>query len=301
MRKDNLWRRALSPAVFMAAAMALAILAAALRPAEERAPAAPAPPPPPAAEEQPPEEARPEVPQVSIEVNIPATEMTLYEGGNPLFRRRIAIGSGVYPTPEQESAIRRIEWNPWWYPPPDAPWARGAKPEPPGPGNPLGLVKMPLSDAIMFHGTNKDWSVGHPASHGCMRMHNREVTAIAWYLQERFSEKADPALLELYRRNRGTTYPVTLTTPVPVRLSYRPVVARDDVIAFYPDHYHRVAGRQKAAVVMALLRGGYELSVFDDAALARVAKEWPSGREVPLSELLHNAPRTAFSPAPGCD
>lgn len=288
----------------MAAAMALAALAAALRPAAPppAGGAAPAPPPPAAADEAAPAKAaEPEFPPVSIEVNIPATEMTLYEGGNPLFRRRIAIGSGVYPTPEQESAIKRIEWNPWWYPPPDAPWAKGAKPEPPGPGNPLGLVKMPLSDAIMFHGTNKDWSVGHPASHGCMRMHNRDVTAIAWYLQERFSEKRDPALLDLYRKNRGTTYPVVLTMPVPVRLSYRPVVARDDVVAFYPDHYRRVAGKQKAAVITALVRSGYELSVFDDAALASIAKEWPLNREVSLFELLHGAPRRALSAAPACD
>lgn len=288
----------------MAVAMALALLAAALRPSGEPPPEQAVPPPSPpaaAAGAASGEAAAPEVPLVSIEVNIPATEMTLYEGGNPLFRRKIAIGSGVYPTPEQESAIKRIEWNPWWYPPPDAPWAKGAKPEPPGPGNPLGLVKMPLSDAIMFHGTNKDWSVGHPASHGCMRMHNRDVTAIAWYLQERFSEKTDPALLELYRKNRGTTYPVVLATHVPVRLSYRPVVARDDVIAFYPDHYRRVAGKQKAAVITALIRGGYELSVFDDAALANVAKEWPSGREVPLAELLHGAPNRGLSVAPFCD
>jgi len=61
-------------------------------------------------------------PKVYIEVNIPATELTVYENGHPLFKRRVAIGQGVYPTPEQESYITKIEWNPWWYPP-ESDWA----------------------------------------------------------------------------------------------------------------------------------------------------------------------------------
>ncbi len=241
------------------------------------------------------------VTEVEIEVNIPATEMTLFEGGAPLFRRRVAIGQGVYPTPEQESAIKRIEWNPWWFPPPEASWAKGAKPTPPGPGNPLGLVKMPLSSEILFHGTNKDWSVGRPASHGCMRMHNSDVSELAWYLQERFSEKRDPALRELYAKNRGTTYRVELTTQIPVRLFYRPVMARNDVLTFYPDHYNRVAGRKKAAIITELIRAGFDISNMDDAVVDGLATSWPTGTQVPIERIVMERHPPELHEAASCE
>lgn len=243
----------------------------------------------------------PPIPEVEIEVNIPATELTLFEGGSPLFRRSVAIGQGVYPTPVQESLIKRIEWNPWWFPPPNSAWAKGETPKAPGPGNPLGLVKMPLSDEILFHGTNKDSSVGHPASHGCMRMHNRDVTELAWYLQQRFSEKKDPALRELYAKNRTTTYRVELATPVPVRLIYRPVLVRNDFITFYPDHYQRVTGKRKAAIITEILRAGYDIEALDDEVLERLADTWPVGNKVQISELLRKRSMSYISEASICE
>jgi hypothetical protein len=235
-----------------------------------------------------PQEAGPEVdptPDVFIQVNIPATELTLYEDGVPLFRRRIAIGQGIYPTPQQVSEINRIEWNPWWYPP-DAPWAANDKPTPPGPRNPLGVVKMPLSQEILFHGTNAAWSVGRPASHGCMRMHNRDARELAWYLQERFSEKRDPALREEYRKYRWKTFKVILDKPVPVELVYRPVVARDGLLSFHRDHYNRVAGGRKAAIVTELMRAGYEIDGMDDEKIEGLSREWPVGKEGLIRKLM---------------
>lgn len=246
-------------------------------------------------------EETPQIEEVFIEVNIPATEMTLFEGGAPLFKRKVAIGQGVYPTPVQESFIKRIEWNPWWYPPPDAPWAKGAKPTPPGPGNPLGLVKIPLSAEILFHGTNKDWSVGHPASHGCMRMHNRDVTELAWFLQERFSEKRDPALREIYAKNHGTTYNVQLSSQVPVRIVYRPVSAQADFLMFYPDHYHRVTANKKGAIITELLRAGYDISVFDESVIDGLAKAWPIGAEISIKDLQIERPAPDFSAEASCE
>ncbi|MFA5812160.1 MAG: L,D-transpeptidase [bacterium] len=288
-----------APAAAMIAAMIAAAVTAATIP---HAPPAEKPVTAPAPAAQP--EAKPEEApstDVSIEVNIPATELTLFEGGGPLFRRKVAIGQGVYPTPEQESFIKRVEWNPWWFPPPNAPWARGAKPTPPGPGNPLGMVKMPLSEEILFHGTNKEWSVGRAASHGCMRMLNRDATELAWYLQERFSEKRDPALRDLYAKNRGTTYRVELTTPVPVTIVYRPVLARNDLLTFYPDHYNRVAGRHKAAIITELLRAGYEIDGLDEVLVDRLAGSWPQGVEVPIEKLMRMRPPPDLSEAAICD
>jgi lipoprotein-anchoring transpeptidase ErfK/SrfK len=47
---------------------------------------------------------------------------------------------------------------------------------PPGPSNPLGTRALNLdASGIRIHGTTQDWSIGHAASHGCMRMHRWDV------------------------------------------------------------------------------------------------------------------------------
>jgi lipoprotein-anchoring transpeptidase ErfK/SrfK len=83
----------------------------------------------------------------------------------------VATGQSVYPTPLGTWHIV-VKWrNPWWYPPNSA-WARGEKPVPPGPGNPLGTRWMGLSaSGVGIHGTPDDSSIGYSASHGCIRMH----------------------------------------------------------------------------------------------------------------------------------
>ena len=89
------------------------------------------------------------------------------------FVRRFVIATGqpIYPTPIGSFKIVVMERNPWWYPPADAPWAQGATPIPPGPGNPLGTRWMGLSaPGVGIHGTPDPASLGYSASHGCIRM-----------------------------------------------------------------------------------------------------------------------------------
>jgi lipoprotein-anchoring transpeptidase ErfK/SrfK len=95
----------------------------------------------------------------------------LYKGMKPWRVFGVATGQSSYPTPLGHFHIE-VKWeNPWWYPP-DSPWAAGAKPVPPGPGNPLGTRWMGLdADGIGIHGTPDDASIGYSASHGCIRMH----------------------------------------------------------------------------------------------------------------------------------
>jgi len=82
----------------------------------------------------------------------------------------IATGMAAYPTPTGNFRIATKQRNPWWYPP-AADWAKGAKPVPPGPGNPLGTRWMGLNvGAVGIHGTPDAASIGYSASHGCIRM-----------------------------------------------------------------------------------------------------------------------------------
>ena len=100
-----------------------------------------------------------------------ATELRYYEGTKLVRTVGVATGQAIYPTPTGTFSIVDMQLNPWWRPP-DSPWARGEKPIPPGPGNPLGTRWMGLSaPGVGIHGTPDDASIGYSASHGCIRMH----------------------------------------------------------------------------------------------------------------------------------
>jgi lipoprotein-anchoring transpeptidase ErfK/SrfK len=84
---------------------------------------------------------------------------------------RVATGQSTYPTPLGRFTIQ-VKWrNPWWYPP-NSRWAKGQKPIPPGPNNPLGTRWMGLSaPGVGIHGTPNPASIGYSVSHGCIRMY----------------------------------------------------------------------------------------------------------------------------------
>jgi lipoprotein-anchoring transpeptidase ErfK/SrfK len=100
-----------------------------------------------------------------------ANELRYYEGARLVRKFGVATGQSVYPTPTGMFSIVDMQLNPWWLPP-DSAWAKGLKPIPPGPGNPLGTRWMGLSaPGVGIHGTPDDASIGYSASHGCIRMH----------------------------------------------------------------------------------------------------------------------------------
>ena len=98
-------------------------------------------------------------------------ELRLYDGAKLVRTFGVATGQSIYPTPLGTWHIVDMQLNPWWRPP-DSSWAKGLKPIPPGPGNPLGTRWMGLDAAgVGIHGTPDDASIGYSASHGCIRMH----------------------------------------------------------------------------------------------------------------------------------
>jgi lipoprotein-anchoring transpeptidase ErfK/SrfK len=100
-----------------------------------------------------------------------ANELRYYVGAKLVRTFNVATGQSVYPTPIGTFSIVDMQRNPWWRPP-DSPWAKGLKPIPPGPGNPLGTRWMGLTaPGVGIHGTPDDASIGYSASHGCIRMH----------------------------------------------------------------------------------------------------------------------------------
>ena len=99
-----------------------------------------------------------------------SNRLHLYNGDTLVRDFSVATGQSAYPTPDGQWSIVTMQRDPWWIPP-HSPWAVGAKPIPPGPGNPLGTRWMGLSAAgVGIHGTPDAASIGYSASHGCIRM-----------------------------------------------------------------------------------------------------------------------------------
>jgi lipoprotein-anchoring transpeptidase ErfK/SrfK len=99
-----------------------------------------------------------------------SNDLHLYNGTSPWRTFPVATGQSIYPTPLGSWHIVDLQRDPWWRPP-DSAWAKGLKPIPPGPGNPLGTRWMGLDAAgVGMHGTPDAASIGYSASHGCIRM-----------------------------------------------------------------------------------------------------------------------------------
>jgi lipoprotein-anchoring transpeptidase ErfK/SrfK len=118
------------------------------------------------------------VPQVTadsfaetIVINRSLNRLYLYDGMKLTRTFSVATGQSIYPTPRGNWHIV-VKWkNPWWYPPVQDEWAKGLKPVPPGPKNPLGTRWMGLdAPGVGIHGTDEPGSIGYSASHGCIRM-----------------------------------------------------------------------------------------------------------------------------------
>jgi L,D-transpeptidase catalytic domain/Putative peptidoglycan binding domain/Bacterial Ig-like domain len=122
--------------------------------------------------------ATPEVLQLSAErivVHLGRFRVDLIRDGKSVFHAPIAIGMPGHATPTGHYEIISKIKNPTWVPP-NSPWAAGLEPIPPGVNNPLGSRWIGTSAPnIGFHATPADASVGHAASHGCMRMHRADV------------------------------------------------------------------------------------------------------------------------------
>lgn len=88
----------------------------------------------------------------------------------------IAVGKDGWETPVGSYKVMQMIKNPTW----EHPWT-GELVEP-GPDNPLGTRWIGFwtdgKDVIGFHGTPNEDSVGQAASHGCIRMFDRDVQAL---------------------------------------------------------------------------------------------------------------------------
>jgi hypothetical protein len=109
-----------------------------------------------------------------IVVRLSQNKLYLYDGFHLEKTYQVATGQpSIYPTPQGHFEIINKRINPTWVNPQPDGWGKGEPATiPPGPDNPLGTRALDLNaPGIRIHGTPDDASIGHCASHGCIRMH----------------------------------------------------------------------------------------------------------------------------------
>lgn len=200
--------------------------------------------------------------QLRIDINIPANRLRVLEGDSVIRTYPVSVGVAGHDTPDGEFTIGRAEWNPSWRPPENREWARDAQFTPPGPNNPMGRVKLFFAPLYYIHGTPDSASIGQPASHGCVRMRNRDVIALARLLHQRAEPTVAPAEIDAILRRSGTTRWSTFRAPVTLTIRYEPVVIEGDELKVYPDVYDRSRVHTES-VIQALLAAGYEARSID--------------------------------------
>lgn len=97
---------------------------------------------------------------VEIVVDVDRRTLDILDDGKVFKTYRVAVGKGETPTPVGEFRIKRKAMN----------WGTGFGTRWLGLDVPWGIFGI--------HGTNKPWSIGSRASHGCIRMFNRSVEEI---------------------------------------------------------------------------------------------------------------------------
>ncbi len=144
--------------------------------------------------------------------------LVVRRGAGDVKKFDIAVGTKKNPTPHGRYTVRRIVWNPAWVPPKSG-WAKGKKPTAPDdPGNPMRAVKIFFREPDFYiHGTDNEDSIGHAASHGCIRMKADDAVELARYLMEQTgSNKTDDWYSNAVMSSKPTD--VKLLTAVPIAI-----------------------------------------------------------------------------------
>jgi lipoprotein-anchoring transpeptidase ErfK/SrfK len=113
---------------------------------------------------------------VSLLLKLNEKRVYVYKGDKIIANYPVAIGKKNWETPVGEWQVMETLTNPAW-----TSFKNGSVIAP-GPKNPLGERWIGFwtdgKDTIGFHGTPDVKSIGTAASHGCVRMHNRDVKAL---------------------------------------------------------------------------------------------------------------------------
>jgi murein L,D-transpeptidase YcbB/YkuD len=213
----------------------------------------------------------PQAPERWFRLNIPAYRIDVLEDSTRVGSYRVAVGMRRYPTPVGSFAFQQIVWNPTWTPP-KSEWAKFDTVTPPGPGNPLGKVKLRVDGMVFLHGTPDPSSIGTAASHACVRLRNRDAIALARDIQSRDSANLPTGTMDSILSAWDVSRVVDVTTPVRFEIVYLLAEVRDSTLRLYPDVYRREKEGHVALAFRALAEAGIDTLAIDRARVESLAR-----------------------------
>ena len=130
-----------------------------------------------------------------VVVSISHRKLALIENGQVKKVYPVAVGAATSPSPAGRFQVKNRLVSPTYYHP--------GKVIPAGASNPLGTRWIGLSTkGYGIHGTNVESSIGRPASHGCIRMHRKDLEELFADVQVgdqvEIRASADPELEQLF-------------------------------------------------------------------------------------------------------
>ncbi len=200
-----------------------------------------------------------DMPSDRLIVDTTVSQLQLFRDDRPAFTTRVVVGELDKQTPELQSVVKYILFNPPWNIPPSIVrkeimprvaanrgylaehhmrW-RGpmAVQQEAGPYSALGRIKFEMDDRfdVYLHDTPEKWrfqAAGRMMSHGCVRVENPRV--LASLLLGESPDEIDKAI------DVNRTHSRALPKPLPVFIVYRTAIAESDgSITFRGDPYHR--------------------------------------------------------------
>jgi lipoprotein-anchoring transpeptidase ErfK/SrfK len=119
---------------------------------------------------------KPRANEVHLLLKVGERKVYVYRGGKLLNTYPVAVGKKGWETPTGNWNVMILHKNPGWTN------FKTGEVMPPGPDNPLGERWIGFwtdgKDEIGFHGTTNLASIGKAASHGCVRMSNKDVKVL---------------------------------------------------------------------------------------------------------------------------
>ena len=181
---------------------------------------------------------------IHITVNIPAFQLTLWQGNKEVKTYQIGIGRKDFQLPSGLRYGKQIVFNPDWIPP-DSEWvyehdaAPGEVVEADDPRNPLGKVKIPIGNGgILIHQAFKPGDIGHLVSHGCVRLVLNELYEFIDEIIAARSLHVSKQQLEHAKQSKDR-FLIKLDAPLVVDINYDTQVVEGGVLHLYPDVYNK--------------------------------------------------------------
>lgn len=242
-----------------------------------------------------------EDPPLRLVLNVPANRIYVYENGERTRSYSVSVGARRFATPAGSYTLSTANWNPWWHPP-KSDWARGEKPAAPGWDNPMGRVKLNFTELYYIHGTPKanEQALGLPASHGCVRMANRDVIELALLVHGYANPGLSDDELQALVNNPKNTRTIRFAKRVPFSVVYDVAIVRDNFLIIYPDVYAKLGNKRALMdqVEEVLAEHGVEPSEINRDHLTRLVEKGMKMRVAMSLEELTSATEAKVGAAP---